>query len=545
MTSLSGRSSIGIGATNAGSSNSAPDRESSASVYDAEPKVSGPPQLNRILIFLLAVVVIGLTLPRFVINYGMDGDGIRGMMAAEHLVATGSYEPSRLPGNPLFEYILAGASLVDGYYVTNGLVLLSFVICIWAFFLLTEGREERSLLVSLFALTPILLVNAAVTMDYLPGLAAILWSAVAAERKNPISAYLLMGLAMGFRLSAGAFVVPLSLCLLLLGVPFLRIVAGSVFGILVGLAFYLPILMHHGLAVFSIPPHAYHGLGYIMFSGYKMVMVFGPLATAGVVLLLLSDVRGVVAKTRADLKALDPAFVLELTSVAVFTVVFLRHSDESEYLIPAVPFVYLLLSRWLDRKRLLILTVLVVSFAFVSVELKGGESGRRHMTLRPAWGIVAKDFLDRKELEALRQGIARFDKSDKAVILTGYGPMLGYGNPGLVKAGYREISPGLDEKGISEEDLIVRIPHHQVFLVNGLSKENVDVLRKEGYVVYYLSESAPSHALHSWGYDPRKIGLERLDILNEQAFYRQPYSQSGRPGSDHCGKEAMNREGTN
>ncbi len=476
----------------------------------------------RVPALLLAVVVLGLTLPRLVINYGMDGDGIRGMMAAEHLVATGSYEPSRLPGNPLFEYILAGASLVDGFYVTNGLVLVSFVICIWAFFLLTEGREERPLLVSLFALTPILLVNAAVTMDYLPGLAAILWSSVAAEKRRPFSAYLLMGLAMGLRLSAGAFVVPLGVCFLLQGVPLIRIIAGAILGIVVGLAVYLPILVHHGLAVFSVPPHAYHGLGYVAFTGYKMVMVFGPLAMLGIALLLLSDVRRVLAKIRADLQALDPSFVLELTAVAVFTAVFLRHSDESEYLIPAVPFIYLLLSRWLDRKRLLILTVLVVSFAFVSVELKGGESGRRTISLRPQWGVVVKDFLNRKELEALRQGVARFHKSDKAVILTGYGPMLGYGNPGLVRAGYREISPRLDEKGISEEDLIVRIPHRQVFLVNGLSKANVDLLRKEGYVVYYLSDSAPSHALHSWGYDPREIGLERLDILNAHAFYRRP-----------------------
>lgn len=498
------------------------DGNSTGQGCDAAATSSHAARPARVPALLLAVVVIGLTLPRLAINYGMDGDGIRGMMAAEHLVATGSYEPSRLPGNPLFEYILAGASLIDGHFLTNCIALLCFCLCIWAFAILTEDRKDRPLLVCLFALTPILLVNAAVTMDYLPEIAAILWSTVAAKRGKPARAYLLLGLATGIRLSAAVFVLPLGLFFVLRGMPVLRVIAGSILGTMIGLSFYVPILMHHGLSAFVVPVHAYHGLGYVAFTGYKLVMLFGPIATVGIVVVLLTNLRSVYAKIKTDVQDRSPSFFLESAAAVMFTIVFLRHSDESEYLIPAVPFIYLLLSRWLDRKRLVILTVLVVSFAFVSVELKGGESGRRRITVKPAWGIVVKDFLDRRELEALRQGIGRFDKSKKAVILTGYGPMLGYDNPDLVKTGYREISPRLDPKGISEDDLIVRIPHKDVFLVNGLSKSSVELLQKEGYTLYYLSASAPSHAMHSWGYDPQKIGLKRLEILNENAFYRRP-----------------------
>lgn len=503
-------------------STSPPDSNFADSFRGAGFTHSPPSSTERIPVLLLAVVVLGLTLPRLAINYGMDGDGIRGMMAAEHLVSTGSYEPSRLPGNPLFEYVLAGLSLVDGHVLTNSLSLLSLAFSVWAFFILTEDRKERPLLVVLFALTPIILVNAAVTMDYLPESAMILWSTVAAKRGQPIRAFLLLGLATGIRLSASVFVLPLAVFCLLRGMPLMRVLAGSVLGVVIGLAFYLPILSHHGLSTFGIPPHGYHGPAYVTFTGYKLIMLFGPVAMAGIVAILLTDLRGIFVGIKAVLRKRCPAFYLEWIAVVVFTAVFLRHSDESEYLIPAIPFIYLLLSRWLDRKRLVVLTVLVVSFAFVSVELRGGESGRRSITLRPAWGIVVRDFLDRRELEVLRQGIVRFDKSDKAVILTGFGPMLGHGNPGLERAAYREISPILDEKGISEEDLIVRIPHRDVFLVNGMSKSNVDVLLNEGYRVYYLSESAPSHAMHSWGYDPREAGLKRLDILNENAFYRCP-----------------------
>jgi len=63
--------------------------------------------LNKRIKLILTAAILVATIPRLIINYGMDGDATRSALAAENLFRTGSYLPSRLPGNPLFEYMLS------------------------------------------------------------------------------------------------------------------------------------------------------------------------------------------------------------------------------------------------------------------------------------------------------------------------------------------------------------------------------------------------------------------------------------------------------
>ena len=144
----------------------------------------------------------------------------------------------------------------------------------------------------------------------------------------------------------------------------------------------------------------------------------------------------------------------------------------------------------------------------------GAGHGGKRLSIFPGSG-------HRRELEALRSGVDKLDKSRKSVVIHGYGPVLGFENDKLVKSDYREISPGLSEKGISEYNFIHRLRGGPVFFVSGLSSGNVRLLQEEGYTVYYFSESAPSHCLHLYQYDPGAMGLTRLDVLNDRAFYRQ------------------------
>jgi hypothetical protein len=483
--------------------------------------VDPPAPQHVCFLVLLALAVCAMTVPRLVINYGMDGDGIRGIIAGRGLLATGVYIPSRLPGNPLFEYFLTAISLLGGHVLTNLMVLTFYVLCIAAFRILAEDRDHQLLLLALFSLTPILVLNAVVTKDYIPGLAMLLWCYVCARRKQYISAYVLLGLAIGFRLPNVLFMVPLAAFLFLRGQRLSEILLLSCISGVMGLLLYAPIYRVFGADMLAVPAHSYHGLAYVMFTGYRLLMVFGPIATAGIIIALALSAKRIFQVTREKLEAPDPEYCLELMALLVFLALFIRHSDKSEYLIPAIPFFYLLMWRWLHRGALITLSVLIVSFAFVSVELKGGESGQRKIAFQPDLGIVVKDFEDRRELEALRSGVDRLDKSPRAVVIHGYGPVLGFENDKLVKSDFREISPRLSEKGISEYNFIHRLRGGPVFFVSGLSKQNVELLQYEGYRVYYFSESAPSHCMHTYHYDPGGMGLTRLDILNDQAFYKR------------------------
>ncbi|MFC1834161.1 hypothetical protein ACFL2Q_05430 [Thermodesulfobacteriota bacterium] len=471
-------------------------------------------------LILLILALLAVTLPRAVMNYGIDGDAFRGMIAAKTLAQTGSYEPSRLPGNPLFEYLLAAASLLNGHLISNTMVLLFYPACLFAFAAVIEGFEKKWLLFALFALTPILVVNAATTMDYIPGLAMVLWSYRYAGKGKELWAFLFLGLAIGFRLSNALFVVPFGLFLILQGVPLMRVIPSGILGIALGLLFYIPILAQCGWKTFEVPSHAY-GIGlHVFLAGYRSLMVFGPIASAGIIVLLLLNTRRIIGATRRLISSRDPSYIAELSTVFMFLLIFLRHPDQSEYLIPVIPFAYLLAWRWFGPRQLLMLFVLVVSFSFVSIEFKGGESGRRTVTFRPDWGILVRDFFERKELNALRDGLPLFRGSDKAVILHGYGPMLGFENAALVKVDANKISSRLDSHGISETAFIHQLPGREVYFISGISRENVDILRDDGYEIYCFSDSAPSHAIRKYGYDPYRIGIKRLDVLTGEAFYK-------------------------
>lgn len=486
---------------------------------------------HALLLVALAFAVCAMTIPRLLINYGMDGDGIRGMIAGKALAETGVYFPSRLPGNPLFEYFLAVVSLVDGHILANALVLVFYWLSIAAFWSLAEGRDHRLLLVSLLALTPIILVSAVSAKDYLPSLAMLLWCYVCARRNQCLAAYLLLGIAIGFRLPNAAFAIPLAAFLLLKGKKLPDIIVLTGLSGLMGSIIYAPIYRTFGMGMLAVPPHAYHGSSYVLFTGYKLLTVFGPVATVGLLVVLVLNARNILRVTKEHLTEPNPEYYLELISVTVFLGLFLRHSDKSEYLIPAIPFLYLLLWRWCTVRQLIVLNIVIVSFAFVSIELKGGRSGSREITFRPDWGIVVKDFQDRRELEALRSGLDQIDQSRKAVVVHGYGPVLGFENRKLVQADYREISPRLSEKGISEHGFVHRLKGGPVFFVSGLSQENVKLLQKDGYRVYYFSESAPSHSIHTYQYDPGSLGLTRLDIFNDNAFYRKSETRNRVPNS--------------
>lgn len=132
---------------------------------------------------------------------------------------------------------------------------------------------------------------------------------------------------------------------------------------------------------------------------------------------------------------------------------------------------------------------------------------------------MVKDYCDRHELESLRQGIGQFHLSEKAVIITGMGPILTYQNSWVTLAGKEQISPGLEEIAIGEESEVYRISGQDVYLVYSMPLSAVKLLQSEGYDIYIFSMFAPSIAINKYGYDPQEVGISTLSIFNEKTFY--------------------------
>ncbi len=214
---------------------------------------------------------------------------------------------------------------------------------------------------------------------------------------------------------------------------------------------------------------------------------------------------------------LDPASITEFTSFLLVCFVFLIHPDETEYLIPAIPFLYLLVGKLFERKHLMIFVCVVFSFSFFSIELKSGESGNRKVGFAIAPGIIIDDFLKRKQFEAMKRSLIDLPVPEKSIIITGFGPMLGFENPDLRAINLTTSIPELDAQGIFEDNFSYQLRNKKVFLIGGMSLKNAEIARHHGFYLYFFRESAPSLSINHYGYHPRQAKMKKL-IFTENEF---------------------------
>ncbi|MBN1823294.1 MAG: hypothetical protein JW803_03135 [Endomicrobiales bacterium] len=476
--------------------------------------------LSASIIFLASL----FTLPRIFINYGVELDAVLGPMAAERLVETGAYTPSRFPGNPLFEYILALITAGGGNHAaTNIFVFLSYLISIVFFFRIVREYEQRHILTFLYSLTPIILLNAATTIDYIPGLACVLASYMFLKRGAVVFSALSLAAAVGFRPTNAAFLVPFSVFMLLSGNR-KRVHVFILFSFAAGALFYVPIICRFGiLPVISVPPSPLSVFQNLLRAFYNLAMLFGPLATALLVLLAaLAVLRGAGASSEADINSsakkyvlgiipscikLDSDTVVGILAVLVFVFLFFMHPDETAYLIPAVPFLYVLLPRFLNKKSIVVLTAVILLHGFFTIELKGGSSGKRSVVFRPSHGILMRDYILRKDIEEIKKALGTAEWPPKTVVMTGDLPLYTYKNT-YAELEASAILPGFKLKG------------RDVYFVSVLCKESVEGLLAEGYRIYVFSESAPTTAINLFGYDPSSYDITVLKVLSGDSFWR-------------------------
>jgi hypothetical protein len=471
----------------------------------------------------VAVLYAGLTLlPGMFIGFGSNPDGWRSYSAGQSFFSTGVYHPSRTPGNPIFEWIAGFLSLFGSSIISNSFVLLTYIISIIAFWRLAHNSRCRYLITALYALTPILVINSNSTHDYVPGLAFLLCAyALVQTGKIELSA-ILLALSVGIRISNCLFIFPAVIYLYLNHYGIRRIFRYCCIAASLSILFYLPIFMQDGISMFKLPVMPITMDMYIVTIIYRGVMLLGPLATGVLLFCLfrnLSDLKSTFSDT---IRGKNAEATVELLSILLFSLLFIRHPFRTEYLLPIIPFVYLNISRWLSYKELIAVTVAVLLFGIITVDMKGGKPGERRLAFNISNGIIYRDFEARKRIERIRTHIANSDITHKAIILTGMGETLTFQNPDLIKADWQEVSTKIDPGEVQEFDNIhkIRNASKDIYLVYSMSEHNIQVLRDEGYSVYYLDE-AIAICVYFYKYHPRDFG-SKLDISDNELFASHP-----------------------
>lgn len=379
--------------------------------------------MNRTGLALLLLLVAVTRIPFLIAGYGTDPDAWRAANAATSLWQTGVYEPSRLPGSPLHEYITAPLTAAGGPWLSNAATLIAALLAliVWNNIALREARHP-TLLVVIVAFTPLFWKNSAVTMDYVWSLLFLLLAFGASLRQRALVAGVFLGIAAGFRpanaIAGAALLVPfLSGPRPVRSIFVMATAAGSV-----AAAAFAPLFLSTGVGGWlSATSAQLAGVRTTQNAGisaalYRGVYTFGPLATAFIV----------VAGTRA-LRTMRPAAFREdaalctsVVMVLLYAATFVWLPMEREYLLPALPFLLLAIDRIGTRREILITGALLASFAFVNPDIVAheGVTGRIHPSLRP--GMIIEDLDRSRSREVQRAVILSLSTPDRLLLLTGF-----------------------------------------------------------------------------------------------------------------------------
>jgi hypothetical protein len=357
------------------------------------------PTLSRPAGLLLLCLIVLLTrLPFLGYGYGEHADNWRVALAARHIAQTGVYEYSRAPGYPIQEYVCSwfwktgpfGLNLLDAIFCTAAAFFFA-LICI------EYGVADWWLAGLALAFVPVLYVNSVSSKDFPWALAFLLASWWCALRKQPVPTGILLGLAMGIRITSGVASLPIALILIDGAenrVAFRRVLMTGLISAVIVVAAFAPVYMRYGTDFFDF--YANHAFPAPLEIAARMTLeVWGLLGVAGLCVALFAAPAAPAAKSRPPVGSRH--LLAWASMLVIYAIAFFCLPDEAAYLIPAVPFILLLLWRFTPRWAFQACCALVILSPFIS------WSGAR-----PAAGLIIQDHRQRVATDAQIGGFLHF-----------------------------------------------------------------------------------------------------------------------------------------
>lgn len=476
-------------------------------VLDAFQRTDKSLQNSPLGIWVLGGALLLTRVPFLGNGYGVDADAWRVVYQAFRMTTESRYFASRLPGYPLFE-LLNIPLLPLGWVYTNLATAIVSVIAILVFWrILLQINAKLPLLFALgMAFTPVIWVNSVTTMDYVWALACILVSFLTLLRGRIIMAALCLGVAVGFRPTSAIFLLPSLVYLWICGETMTRTPSLNnklpsfvvTFGIAVLIAF-SPVLLTYGLDVLP----ALSGRPPLLAAGYHgTVEIFGALGFVAMIVLALYVVATWRTSRREIMSSNQVRFAWGVQAYAIVAslsalILFAIFPDEGAYLIPAIPFAWLLLALHVHSPMALRLALIAVLLVTVSnfIDFRfwvRDEWGSRVLTTPYLGaGMLIEDAQQRQSDIQLTSGFLTLAQAPKTVVMAGW-------RMPIARA-LNEI-PSLRSQPIVPTQRIVDL----------MPRENVESYLQEGYWIYH-GPGVRSMTLSVLGYD--------LEILGKVTYF--------------------------
>ncbi len=437
-----------------------------------------------ICIFLVVLVT---RIPWLSAGYGSDDDSYRVIDSAAHIAQTLEYKASRLPGYPAYEYLLAFTAAKSSPLISNFLTALASSIAALFFALILRSFNVRqyALLSFSFAMTPVVYINSTCTMDYMFAACLILGSTYFVLIHRNMLAGLFLGLAIGFRITSGAMLLPFIILILMEGYSLKsikRISSLTLITLLVGGICFLPVIKSYGMGFFTFYEFElrYHIIVYWLYKG--IIEVWGIIGTIGIIcvvffgLFSLSDI-----KQRFKQANVRRCLIFALVASLIYIFAFLRLPHQAGYLITVVPFIILSIALLFPQKIIKCFGVLLIlSSFFIYV-------GEHELKLS---GPILQDHLNRKKnIEMIVNTASAIPENSVLVV-----------HERLLRFIYTVEGNLRDQSRF-------------VYLIK--DREQYENYVEKGFDVYFLP-GVDEINLRIFGVDLRKLGAEQIEDHNGQ-----------------------------
>lgn len=466
--------------------------------------------LSRALPFALLSAVYVLTrLPFVDYGHGTDPDAWRVALTAHHLLDTGDYFPSRLPGNPLHEFVTT-LFIPGGWIATNLSTLAVSLGGVYLFARIVRFHElpNAAVIVIGYAFAPLLFINSVATMDYMWALTAILGAYYCQVTGRPLWAGVLLGAAVGFRLQSAVVWAPLAYLAWRQGrlrdlAPLSLAAAG------VALLCFAPVLVVYGTDFFNYYDARVNASEVLRLVGKEALGILGAVGVMLAVLISLPRFR----RLPGDLVH-DTAVGVWAAFILVYAVSFTRLPHEIAYLIPVFPFGLLLLGRYLTRVAMAgaVAAILLAGVVDVTTPTEGFDAESfRSATLGKGLILSNADTMDlqRKFVKEVVQA----DVPDHSVVMTGFiFPQLAVRerdrlDARILRRDYSGISM-LSDRGEAVDDA------RDIRYVWLVDYDTYMALRDQGYTIFQVLDAATSTAA-LYDYRPGILGAAYLRLEQE------------------------------
>jgi hypothetical protein len=394
-------------------------------------------------LWIVAAVALISRLPFLGAGYGVEEDSWGIAVAMHNTVTTGVPEASRLPGHPVHELFLALVWAAGGrFWAFNLASAVAGAVGVFFFGLILKRLSFRHYILAAlgFAFVPVIYIAGTYTIDYAWTITFVLASYHALINDRLWLSGILLGLAIGCRITTAAMLLPFAIHLWesdSFRAWFMRVFRVGFGAGLVGILCYIPVVIVYGAGFFTYSDQfPYPPWSKIFYKG--TIGVFGLIGFIAIILFALYILlkRNKKKDELYEQPLHDKVSYSWLSVIVLYILAYFGLPQKSAYLIPLVPFVLLLFTRHLGTNQFRIFSVCIIASPFFfSINLTDPFRGSQHSPLAftttvsgqevfldPLTGPIWSDHTKRKQKMAFTKKVREKAKTlnGKAVIISGW-----------------------------------------------------------------------------------------------------------------------------